>query len=221
MALHMLHPRLPRHHRGFTLVEVLVALFIMALMAAMSWQGIDGLVRTRDGARAHGEATLRLGTVLAQWEQDLNQVQDSAAAPAMKFDGAAMRLTRRTPNGMQFVVWTRQGEQLWRWASPPVTRVQDLQDWWIRGQQWSAISADALAMLDGVSEMQVFYFQARDNNWSNAQSTGNVDVPPPAPAASGASAPLVTFDREQLPKGVRLQLNLPTGQLTRDLVLRP
>jgi general secretion pathway protein J len=188
----------------------------------MSWQGIDGLLRTRDGARANAEATLRLGTVLAQWEQDLTQIQDSAAAPALKFDGAALRLTRHTPEGVQFVVWTRQGNQLWRWASPSVTRVQDLQDWWIRGQQWTAISADALAMLDEVTDMQVYYYQARDNSWSNAQSTGNVEtVAAPAPPASGASDAALTFEREALPRGVRLQLAMPGGPLTRDLLLMP
>lgn len=220
MARHPLpHPR--PDSSGFTLVEVLVALFIMAVLATMSWQGIDGLLRTRDGARTNAEATLRLGTVLAQWEQDLKQIQDSAAAPALKFDGAALRLTRRTPDGVQFVVWTRQGSQLWRWASPSVTRVQDLQDWWIRGQQWSAISADALNMLDEVSDMQVYYYQSRDNNWSNAQSTGNTEeAPPPAPPASGASG-VVSFEREALPRGVRLQLSLAAGALTRDLLLLP
>ena len=66
---------------GFTLVEVLVALFIMAVLAGLAWRGVDALVRTRDGSKAAAEAVLRLGTVLAQWEQDLNQVQDSAAVP--------------------------------------------------------------------------------------------------------------------------------------------
>ena len=33
--------------RGFTLVEVLVALLVMAVMAGMAWQGVDGIVRSR------------------------------------------------------------------------------------------------------------------------------------------------------------------------------
>ena len=31
--------------RGFTLVEVLVALLVLSIMAAMAWQGVDGIVR--------------------------------------------------------------------------------------------------------------------------------------------------------------------------------
>ena len=34
--------------RGFTLVEVLIAMSIMAIVAVMSWQGVDGIVRARD-----------------------------------------------------------------------------------------------------------------------------------------------------------------------------
>jgi general secretion pathway protein J len=217
----MRRPALARRH-GFTLVEVLVVLFILAVLTLLAWRGIDGLVRTRDGARASAQAVLRHSTVLAQWEQDLNQVQEGAAVPSLRFDGTALTLTRRAPEGLQLVVWTRQGNQLWRWASRPVIRVQDLQEAWLRGQQWSAISGEALAMLDDVSDLQVYYFRANDNNWSNAQSTGDVAAVVVRPAASGASAPPQPgLDREALPKGVRLRLTLPAGVLLRDLMLRP
>ena len=70
------------------------------------------------------------------------------------------------------------------WASPPVTRVQDMQDWWIRDQQWSAISGDALRMLGDIDGWQVYYWRLNDNNWSNAQSSGDVAPVPPAPPAA-------------------------------------
>jgi general secretion pathway protein J len=212
-----------RRPSGFTLVEVLVALFIMSVLALLAWRGVDGLLRTRDGTRDSTQAVLRISTAMAQWQEDLNHVQDTPAAPSLRFDGAALRLTRRSPEGMQFVVWTRQGQQLWRWASPPVTRVQDLQDWWLRGMQWSAISTDALAMLDGVSDMQVYYWRNADNTWSNAQSSGDVAEAAAAAASaasSAASSPDASFDRLALPRGVRLQLTLPGGQLTRDIALQ-
>ena len=209
-------PDARRRHRGFTLIEVLVALLILSILATMAWQGVDAMVRTRDGARQATEGMLRLSTVVAQWEQDLTQIQDTAAAPALRFDGSALRLTRRTPEGIQFVVWTRQGRQLWRWASAPVSRVKDLQEGWMRAQQWSAISTEALAMVDEVSDWQVYYWRANDNSWSNAQSSGD-RAETPAPPAAGAAP---EFEREALPRGVRLQLRLPGGLLTRDLMLR-
>lgn len=234
---------------GFTLVEVLVALFIMAVLSLMAWQGVDALVRTRDGARDAQERSLRLGTVLAQWEQDLNQIQQSSAAPGLKFDGQSLRLTRRTPEGMQVVLWTRQDNTWYRWASPAVTRIADLQDWWMRSLQWSAVGAEALPMLQEVQALQVYYFQMGDNNWSNAQSTGNVVnrlATPPPPAGSGPGdggddggdgagnggggaggggtggnppAP-IGGSQELLPTGVRLVITLPQGSLTRDVLMR-
>ena len=86
--------------RGFTLVEVLVALGIMATLAVMGWQGIDGIVRTRDASQARLDHTLRLGTVLAQWEQDLASLQETDAVPAFNYDGKTLRLTRRTGDGV-------------------------------------------------------------------------------------------------------------------------
>lgn len=210
----------PRRMKGFTLVEVMVALVIMAVLATMAWQGVDGLIRAREGAERSGEAALRLGTVLSQWEQDLTQIQQSNAAPGLKFDGASLRITRRAPGGVQVVVWTLQNRTWYRWAAPPVTRIQDLQEWWIRSHQWAAIQADALRMLENVDSQQVYFY--RGNSWSNAQSTGDIEAPPaPPPPASGASQPIIGGENEALPTGVRLVLALPGGPLTRDLMVKP
>ena len=63
--------------RGFTLIELLVALSIMAVMAAMAWQGVDAVVRSREITQAHMERLLRLQSVMSQWEIDLRDVHDS------------------------------------------------------------------------------------------------------------------------------------------------
>ncbi len=223
-------PRPPSRHcaaraaAGFTLVEVLVALFILAILAGMAWQGIDGLIRVRDGAQRSTERSLQLATVVAQWELDLNQVQQSAGAPPLRFDGASLQLTRRTPDGLQLVVWTLQSGTLYRWASPPVTRMQALQEWWLRGQQWSTLQPTALPMITELNQWQVYYYRQGDNAWSNAQSSGNRPQQSAAPAApaSGASAPddAETSESDEVPQGVRLVLSLPAGSLSRDVMLQ-
>ena len=99
-AAAFVQPKPPvRRPAGFTLVEVLVALMIMAVIATMAWQGVDAIVRSRDIAERAAAAVAAAEHLLAQWEQDLAALQDTPAVPALSFDGASLRLTRRHRRG--------------------------------------------------------------------------------------------------------------------------
>jgi general secretion pathway protein J len=196
--------------RGFTLVEVLVALMIMAVLAAMAWQGIDGIARSRGTAQSRMEQTLRLTAVLAQWEHDLQAVHDTyGAVPALAFDGATLRLVRRAEGGVQIVAWSLRGGAWLRWAGPPVTRAAELQEQWMRSQQLLGNEPGQLRTLGGVGDWQLYCY--RGNAWSNCQSSADV-----APGPGGGTPP-----REVLPSAVRLVLTLPEGALTRAVALGP
>lgn len=206
----------PRRERGFTLVEVLVALAIMALIATMAWQGVDAMARTREVSNGAVERTLRLQTAIAQWERDLQAVQDTRTVPALRFDGARLLLTREADGGIQLVAWQLRDDAWWRWASPPVTRVDDLQEYWLRSQQLLGNEVGTLRVIGEAKAVQVYVY--RGNGWANAQSSGDVVAPPPA---SGASAAAPRPPAEQLPSGVRLVLTLADGTLVRDVALPP
>ena len=224
--------------RGFTLVEVLVALVIMAVVAAMGWQGVAGMSRAREIAAAASERTLRLSAVVGQWEADLAAVYDSPQVPGLSFDGASLRIARRTEDGVQQVVWSLR-EGLWRrWPGPVSRRAGELQQAWLASQQLQGNEPGQLQLLDGVTDWQLYFW--RGQGWSNAQSSGDLvertrAVAPAASAAStpdggaaapvgGASAPIATSSngaRSQLPSGVRLQIDLPEGRILRDVMLSP
>ena len=224
--------------RGFTLVEVLVALVIMAVVAAMGWQGVAGMSRAREIAAAASERTLRLSAVVGQWEADLAAVYDSPQVPGLSFDGASLRIARRTEDGVQLVVWSLR-EGLWRrWPGPVSRRAGELQQAWLASQQLQGNEPGQLQLLDGVTDWQLYFW--RGQGWSNAQSSGDLVERPRAgaPAASaastpnggasapggGASAPIATSSngaRTQLPSGVRLQIDLPEGRILRDVMLSP
>lgn len=202
---------------GFTLVEVLVALLIMAVVAAMSWQGIDAIVRTRDISAQRLEQQLRLQSVITQWEIDLQEVQDSGIVPALQFDGASVRLTRRSAGGLQLVVWSLRGDSWTRWASAPASRSAEFQDTWVRSQQLLGNEPGQLRALTGVESWQLYFW--RGNAWSNAQSSAGGSTSPAPPGVPGLSV------TQPLPEGVRLLIKFTggsglTGTLTRDVRLK-
>lgn len=209
-----------RTARGFTLIEVLVAMTIMAIMAVMAWQGVDGIVRTRNASQERLETTLRLNTVIAQWDQDLASVQETTViSPAVACNGATVRLTRRTPDGIQLVAWTlrpvENNTSVWeRWAGPAVTTNGALSDSWMRSQQLQGGEPGSLRTLTGLTGWQVYFY--RGNAWTNCQSSGD------AATATGAGAGAATT---AAPDGVRVVLSFApgsglNGDLTRDTLLK-
>jgi general secretion pathway protein J len=214
---------MPRHRAaaGFTLVEVLVALALMALLAGLAWRGIGGVASAKQASERRVDQTLRMGTLLAQWEQDLQSVQDTALVPALAFDGGTLRLVRRQQDGLQVVAWSLRSGRWMRWSGPVVTQGTALQEAWLASQQLLGNEPAQLTLLEGVEAWQVYFY--RGNAWSNAQSSADV-APVPAAGASGpAPAP-----RSLLPTGVRLVLTLQDGReggvsgvLTRDVLVPP
>ena len=209
---------------GFTLVEVLVALLIMSIMAAMAWQGLEGIARSRSASEEQVERILRLNTVLAQWEQDLAAIEEtSTSVPAIAFDGATVRLTRSTEEGIAVVAWSlRQGQWL-RWISRPATTVGDLQQSYGRSLQLLGNEPEQIRVAQGVRQWQVYFY--RGNSWSNAQSSGNVVRQPPRQGADGGAGgdPGDRGGRDlAVPDAVRILIGFGegsgfVGNLTRDV----
>ena len=97
------HAPLQQHKRsGFTLVEVLVALSIMAVIAVMTWRALDGMARTQQTTDAYTDGVLRLQAALGQWRADLDamMVWPATTAPSpnapvsLLWDGRVLRITR-------------------------------------------------------------------------------------------------------------------------------
>ena len=208
----MIRPSIPGcagRVRGFTLVELLVALFAMALLSAMAWQGLESVLKAREASRGAVEQAGRLATVLTQWEQDLQAVVDTGLAPALQFDGQTVRLTRRSDAGIVIAAWAVRDGRWQRWTSPAYTRAEALQQGWLGAQQLLGTEPGQVRLADGAEGWQVYFFY--DGNWANAQSTGNVVAPGGPPSAQ----------RQQLPDAVRIVVALRDGALTRDVALGP
>jgi general secretion pathway protein J len=172
-----LAPAVTLHRRGqsgFTLIEVMVSLFVLGVMAAMAWQGVDVVIRSRDSARARTDSLLRLHATLGQWEADLRAAVETQVVPGLNCDGTTLRLTRHQPDGAQVIAWTVRGNALYRWAAPPVTSSDALQNAWMQTYQLQGQEAGTLRALDGVQRLYLYQYIRASSAWTNCQSTGNV-----------------------------------------------
>ncbi len=222
LAPHSFHTHRPAQAaRGFTLVELLVAMAIMGLMALLSWRGLDGMVRAQEQTRQRGDQLLVLQAALTQWGADLDALLPLPHTTPLDWDGQVLRITRRSSaipdEGALVVAWARRnvdGTSQWlRWQSPPLRTRSAWQQAWQQAAQWARNPGDAerraeVALLP-LADWQVFYF--RGDAWSNPMSSSG--TPPGDLEAVGAL----------IPDGVRLQLDLPpgpgmAGQITRDWV---
>jgi general secretion pathway protein J len=214
-----LHARL---HCGFTLIELLVAIAAMALLALMSWRGIDGMSRAQHYTQARADEVLTLQTGLAQWRADLDAIAETSAITSLDWNGQVLRITRHssapTSAGLRVVAWTRRADatsQWLRWQSPPLETVQAWDQAWAQAERWAQNPSDAdkkreVAVLP-LQEWQLFYF--RNDAWSNPLSSSGSTPNGTATAATPSS----------LPDGVRAVLTLPanaalSGRLTLDWV---
>jgi general secretion pathway protein J len=209
--------------RGFTLIELLVAIGLMALMAALSWRGLDGMTRAQAQMRLQADDVLALQAGLGQWGADLDALAPQPNTASLDWDGRALRILRRASaapgQGLIVAAWTRRivdGTGQWlRWQSPPLQTRGQLQAAWQQAAQWaqspSTQDRQREVRIAALDQLQIFYY--RSDAWSN-----------PLSSAGTASDGKVTTDT-LVPDGIRLVLSLSPGQaisgnITRDW-LRP
>jgi general secretion pathway protein J len=207
----------PSH--GFTLVELMVALSVLALIAILSWRGLDGMVRTQTITQARSDQVLAMQASLGQWRADLDALAQIGTTRALDWDGQVLRITRRNPanpaDGLLVVGWTVRnvdGQNTWlRWQSPPVRSRGELETSLAQASRWarnpSITDQRNEIKLGPIVQWQLFYF--RGNTWTN-----------PLSSSGGAATAPGVIDLS-VPDGVRLLLTLPDahplgGRITLD-----
>ena len=216
-----------RRLHGFTLIELLVAISIMAVMAVLSWRGLDGMTRAQAQTQQRSDELLTLQAGLAQWAADLDALIQLPQVNAIDWDGRVLRMTRTsaaaTADGILVVAWSRRnvdGTGQWlHWQSPPLHARGELMDAWAKAALWGQNPGDEEkkreVVITPLEDWQIFYF--RSDAWTNPLSSDG-STTPANPVAAAQGAP-----NASVPDGVRLVLTLPPGQalsgkLTRDWV---
>lgn len=210
-----------RTARGFTLVELMVALMVMALLSLMSWRGLDAMGRAQSQTQARADDLLTLQSGLAQWGADLDAMATDLSNPRalatqpspLEWNGKVARITRTSSAaqdpGLRVVAWTMgdsAGRKAWlRWQSPVLRTRAELQQAWLEAATWAQSPTEAShareVSIVPLVDWQLFYY--RGDAWTN-------------PASSSDSTSVT-------PDGVRLILNLPeglplVGKISRDWI---
>ena len=120
---------------GFTLLELLVAIALLAIVALLSWRGLDATIRGRDDIAASLAQTRMLGRYFSQLQYDLLNLvtADEVFGAPLRIHADELVLVRHIgigsgPTQLQVVRYQLKGHELLRSASRPVSTLSQLND---------------------------------------------------------------------------------------------
>ena len=195
--------------RGLTLIELLVAIGVLAFIAVMAWRGLDSLTRTRESLNHELEQARSLQLTLAQWQIDCANAVDAdlldGHAPLL-IENSQFVLTRRVqmeaqPSAVQIVTWRLHQGVLSRSALPPTRDLTPLEAGW---QQALNSSETAVNLLTGVTELSFRVWASDGRGWRawEAGTQGRVSHGALANSQTGTTSTQLVW------RGVEISLQL-------------
>jgi general secretion pathway protein J len=191
--------------RGFTLLELLVAITVLSVVSIIAWRGLDTLVSTRDRIEPEIDETRAMLVAFGQMERDFTQVANptflglsSSPLNVRAVDGSTLIEVARIapaaadrPTEVQTVYYRVVDNSLVRQATPALSAFQAT----------NAEQFESARLLSNIRSMDVRLWQP-GVGWTSAAERAD------APAAPGTG-------RNQPPAGVEVVLTRTDGRTFR------
>lgn len=143
---------------GFTLLELLVALAIFAVVAALAWGGLDAVARTQRGLERAGTELAQLQRAIGHFERDVRQ---AVPRPIRTESGEVEPALLGSADRLDLSVWRAAASE--SHASPGVQRASwRCRDGQLQRSQWGALDrTGATPLRETVELTQLAHCQFR------------------------------------------------------------
>ena len=183
---------------GFTLVELLVAISILAIVAVLGWRGLDGIVRSRQALTAQMEQTRGMQLTFAQMQSDCEHLADAvllrnrANLLAQNDSLTLVRtvLAENEPSRLQVVSYRVKDGVLTRRESNNTRELTELDALW-QAALGDAEPAPAVVLQTGVAGVTLRLWQ--NGGWQSTSTGAKQAAPSPPLANSGPTGLEVTL----------------------------
>lgn len=201
--------RYPGLNTGFTLIELLVAITLLAVIAVLSWRGLDSLMRGRD-AIVSEEARLRaLNRTFSQLDSDcaaLADPQGQQHSPVMLAPNQLVlvrdRREAQQPTQWQVVTYALESGHLVRMASAPLGDTAKLAAA-LQAGTTQAVTASPVTLVDDVAQLAARAW-IEPGGWVTRTAAADTALqPPPAVPGQTPAAPVI--------RAIELSLDIATA----------
>lgn len=181
----------PAKHKGLTLVELLVAISVLALIAVLGWRGLDSIVRARIALTSDLEQTRGMQLTFAQLQSDCAHLASTAVLPnriPLLVEQGRLTLVRTVfadnqPPRLQVVSYRVKDGMLTRRESAATRNLTELDALWLAAAN-DIDTSQAVVLQSGVAALTM-------RLWVSGGWRTGVDALPPAMPASMTASSLV------------------------------